>query len=71
MKWQLAEWANNWPQLPIYSADREQVASFAGQHLLFAAPTLLLFMEGKEVWRGSRFIDWDELNRVVHLFKTY
>ncbi|PYZ96830.1 hypothetical protein CR205_14215 [Alteribacter lacisalsi] len=43
----------------------EDVPEARGQWTVFSAPTVLFFFEGREVWRGSRFIDWDDLNRMI------
>ncbi|MGN7357054.1 thioredoxin family protein [Paenibacillus sp. SAF-054] len=34
----------------------EEALEVSGEYLVFTAPTLILFMEGKEVFRQSRFI---------------
>lgn len=47
----------------------EDVPEFAGQFSVFTAPTILLFVSGKEVYRQSRFVKWDELNKEVRKWK--
>jgi len=43
----------------------------AGRFLVYSGPTVLLLMDGKEVYRGSQFIDLEELeyniNRLLKL----
>ena len=43
----------------------------AGQFLVYSGPTVLLLMDGKEVYRASQFIDLEELkyniNRYIDL----
>ncbi|WP_324824269.1 thioredoxin family protein [Sinanaerobacter sp. ZZT-01] len=48
----------------------EDVPEFAGQFSVFTAPTILLFVSGKEVYRQSRFIKWDELNKEIKKWKN-
>lgn len=43
----------------------EKVPELSGKYLVFTAPTILLFIEGKEHWRGARFILFDELNQMI------
>ncbi|MDP4126998.1 MAG: thioredoxin family protein [Bacillota bacterium] len=41
----------------------------AGQLLVFAVPTILIFHEGKEILRESRFIDFQKVERTLTLLK--
>ena len=41
----------------------EQVPALASEYLIFSAPTVILFVEGKEVYRESRFVKMGELHR--------
>ncbi|WP_198508963.1 thioredoxin family protein [Bacillus sp. FJAT-44742] len=43
----------------------EKMPSVSGEFLVFTAPTILIFKGGKEVWRGSRFISYEEIKRVL------
>ncbi|WNF36743.1 thioredoxin family protein [Bacillaceae bacterium IKA-2] len=45
-----------------YYVSIDKVASVAGEYLVFTAPTVLLFINGKEVERQSRFISYDKIN---------
>ncbi|MBM7095059.1 thioredoxin family protein [Bacillus sp. H-16] len=62
---QLLEWREKNRQVRIRSLQMEDVPEAAGQWTVFAAPTLVFFHNGSEVWRGSRFIRWEELDRVT------
>lgn len=46
----------------VYMEDAPDAAS---EYLAFAAPTVLLFYEGKEVYRAARFVRLDELEYVL------
>ena len=50
--------------------DAEQFPDIAGQHLIFTVPTILVFFEGKEVLRESRFIDLAKIERILDLLKN-
>ncbi|WP_280770237.1 thioredoxin family protein [Salipaludibacillus daqingensis] len=55
-------------KVPIVKVRLEDVPEISGQYLVFTAPTILLFIKGKEYWRGSRFISYEELNRTIDKF---
>ncbi|WP_051314891.1 thioredoxin domain-containing protein [Alteribacter aurantiacus] len=62
---QLLEWEKGVQEVSVKSVQIEEVPEVSGQWTVFTAPTLVFFVEEKEVWRGSRFIRWDELDRVI------
>ncbi len=47
----------------------EDVPEFSGQHSVFTAPTVILFVSGKEVFRKSRFIIDQELEEEIIKWK--
>lgn len=53
---------------PMIDIDAAEFPEVAGQHRVFAAPTVLVYYEGREVLRESRFVDVDKivtlLNRI-------
>ena len=57
----------------VYSfyTDITEEPLIAGQFLVYSWPTVLLLMDGKEVYRASQFIDLEELqfniNRYIEL----
>jgi thioredoxin-like negative regulator of GroEL len=65
-----------WPRIQQLAADygvelrkiqTEQEIEFSAQNLVFTVPTVLLFFEGREVQRESRFIDFDRLKRQLSI----
>ncbi|WP_096439439.1 thioredoxin family protein [Alteribacter populi] len=62
---QLTEWLKGRAMLTVLKAQIEDVPEVSGQWTVFTAPNLVLFVDGKEIWRGSRFIRWEELDDVV------
>jgi len=40
-----------------------------GQLLVFTVPTILIFHEGKEILRESRFIDFQKVERILNFLK--
>ena len=43
--------------------DSSQYPAVAGQHVVFAVPTIILFMEGREMRRFSRNLSIDDFSR--------
>lgn len=50
-------------KLPFYLVNAAQVTELAGQLMLFTAPVVLLFRQGKELHRFARFVPIEELRR--------
>lgn len=50
----------------VYTEDAPDVAS---AYLALSAPTVLLFYEGKEVYRIARFVRLDELDHVLSQYE--
>jgi len=48
-------------EIPFYLANGARLPELAGELLLFSAPIVLLFHEGKEIQRFVRFVRIDEL----------
>lgn len=63
--------ADSFPGLCSFYTDITEEPLIAGRFLVYSGPTALLLMDGKEVWRGSQFIDLEELryniNRYIEL----
>ena len=51
----------------LYKIDAEQFAELAGQNRVFTVPTILIYADGKEVLRESRFIDFAKIQRLLDL----
>lgn len=53
------------PQVKLAYVKSDVLPDVAGQHQVFAAPTILIFFEGRETIRKSRNIGIDELRREI------
>ncbi len=51
--------------IPYRLIDTEDELEFASQLLVFTVPTVLLMMDGREIRRESRFIDFAGLEKTV------
>lgn len=45
----------------------DDVDMFRGEHVIFSVPTVLLFKDGKEILRESRFINTEKINRTLSM----
>ncbi len=52
----------------IIKVDGSVHIELASQWLVFTVPTILIFFEGKELLRESRFINMDKITRFVTLY---
>lgn len=50
--------------------DITESQEFAGQNLIFTVPTLLLFVQGREVRRFSRHFGLDELRQALEKYQA-
>ena len=57
--------AENHPQLHAFYTDIIEEPLIAGRFLVYSGPTVLLLLDGKEMYRTSGFIDVDELERKI------
>ena len=60
--------ADQYPQLASFYTDIMEEPLIAGRFVVYSGPTVLLLMEGKEVYRGVQFIDLEELAFNINRF---
>lgn len=58
----------DYQSIPAYELYLEDVELFQGQQLVFTVPTILVFSQGKEILRESRFIDFEKIRRLFDLY---
>lgn len=54
----------------VVEIDASVYPEVAGQHQIFVAPTVLLYYQGSEVLRESRFIDINKVTRLLSLIQA-
>ena len=47
--------------------DINEQKEIAGQNLIFTVPTIVIMNEGKEIFKESRFIDFNKIERTLGL----
>mgnify|MGYP001175606698 CR=1 FL=1 len=60
----------NLDQIEIYNIYVDDHDEFRGKHLIFSVPTVLIFSDGKELLRESRYINYDKITRLIDLYKN-
>ena len=60
--------ADQFTSLTSFYTDITEEPLIAGQFLVYSGPTVLLLLDGKEVYRGSQFIDLEELDYNIKRF---
>ncbi len=67
----VGQMTDRFPSLCSFYTDIIEEPLIASRFLVYSGPTVLLLIEGKEVYRGSHFIDVEELryniNRYIEL----
>lgn len=61
----LKQMLTQFPRIQFSYVDADEVVEIAGRFLIFAVPTLLLFVDGKELVRESRFVRMQVLQEKV------
>lgn len=62
--------AGKYPLLCSFYTDITEEPLIAGQFLVYSGPTVLLMMEGKEVYRASQFINLQELEDKIIKYQS-
>lgn len=60
--------ADSFTSLCSFYTDIIEEPLIASHFLVYSGPTVLLLMEGKEVYRGSQFIDLEELRYNINRY---
>ena len=55
--------------IPHYQIFVDDVEDFRGSYVVFSVPTVLVFINGKEYLRESRFIDTNKINRLLENYQ--
>ena len=61
--------ANSYTSLCSFYTDIREEPLIAGRFLVYSGPTVLLLMEGKEIYRASQFINMEELKQTINKYQ--
>ncbi|MCK5388658.1 MAG: thioredoxin family protein [Candidatus Izimaplasma sp.] len=51
-----------------YEVYVDDIDKFRGEYLIFSVPTVLIFSEGKELLRESRYMSYSKMDRLIEMF---
>ena len=60
--------ADSYTSLCSFYTDIREEPLIAGRFLVYSGPTMLLLMEGKEIYRASQFINLEELKQTINKY---
>lgn len=60
----------NYYEIEKYSIYIDDFDKFRGEYLIFSVPTVLIFSEGKEILRESRYMNYVKINRLIEMFNN-
>ncbi|AZV43999.1 thioredoxin family protein [Peribacillus asahii] len=69
VQFKMSELLKSYLQVKGMYVFKEDVPEITAEYVVFSAPTLLLFVEGKEIYRVSRFVRFDELKHILQLYE--
>ena len=61
--------AESYTSLCSFYTDIREEPLIAGRFLVYSGPTVLLLMEGKEIYRASQFINLEELKQTINIYQ--
>ena len=61
---------SNLDEIEIHNVYVDDLDQFRGSHLVFSVPTVLIFSEGKELLRESRYINYAKVQRLIDIYKN-
>ncbi len=61
---------NNYNNIEKYGIYVDDIDKFRGDYLIFSVPTIIIFSEGKELLRESRYINYEKVDRLIQMFNN-
>lgn len=66
----LTQNVKNIDSIPQYNVFIDDIDQFRGDYLIFSVPTVLIFSNGKELLRESRYINYDKISRLIEMYQS-
>jgi hypothetical protein len=60
--------ADSYTSLCSFYTDIREEPLIAGRFLVYSGPTVLLLLEGREIYRASQFINLEELEQTINKY---
>lgn len=61
---------SNIDDIKVFGVYVDDMTKFRGDHLIFAVPTVMVFSNGKELLRESRYINYDKISRLIEVYQS-
>lgn len=61
---------SHFDKIDKYNIFVDDIEEFRGEYLIFSVPTVLIFSEGKELLRQSRYFDYAKIDRLIEMFSS-
>ena len=61
---------SHFDKIDKYNIYIDDIEEFRGEYLIFSVPTVLIFSEGKELLRQSRYFDYAKIDRLIEMFSS-
>ena len=61
--------ADSYTSLCSFYTDIREEPLIAGRFLVYSGPTVLLLLEGREIYRASQFINLEELKQTINIYQ--
>ncbi|KHE71885.1 thioredoxin family protein, partial [Halobacillus sp. BBL2006] len=68
---QIEELLRDYPKISSKHIDAQEVPQVAGEYSVMTVPAVLVFSEGKELFRKARFVPIGELNQQLAKFNHF
>ncbi len=59
------DFSQKFPKVKVLYTVLEALPALASQFMVFVAPAIILFVDGKEVYREGRFVEFDKLEKYI------
>lgn len=59
----------NFDNIEKYNIFVDDIDLFRGEHLIFSVPTIIIFSQGKELLRESRYFNYEKIDRLIEMFE--
>jgi thiol-disulfide isomerase/thioredoxin len=56
-------------EIETYEVYVDDIDKFRGEYLIFSVPTVIIFSEGKELLRESRYMNYTKMDRLIQMFQ--
>ena len=67
----LTELLKQYPKIKLREVEADKIKAISAEYLIFSAPTLLFFVDGKEYLREGKFVQFKKLTDVIEQIYSF